>query len=452
MSLSVNLPPDVMSFVPLRTLYVSEPAVAGITAVSMMTVVFFGSQRLQGRGRGRLRGAPPRPRPRRARGRAARAARSTSRSPAGSSWRAATRTPSSRCATTSLAIFRDLGFVVAAGPEVELEENNFTKLGFPPDHPATDMQDSFWVDARGRRGRDASLLRTHTINVQIREMLDAQAAAGGASRRRSVYRRDDDARTRRCSIRSRASSSTRASASPTSRACSRAFAERVYGAGTPGALPARATSRSSSRASSSTSAACSASGRDGSRAGCRVCKHTGWLEVLGCGMIHPERVRALRHRPREVHRASRSAWASIGVAMLRYGIPNIKLLFENDPRFLDAVLSRHATCSAGAMKASHNWLRELSPARPRPRRVAARAHPRGPRGRGDARVRARRRGCVVAAVVSVAAAPDQERAHASSRSTAARGAREVVCGAPNVPDPGGSSCSRPSARTCRPRA
>src|SRR5438552_6068793 len=60
-------------------------------------------------------------------------------------------------------IFRGLGFAVHDGPEIELEENNFTKLGFPPDHPATDMQDSFWTTSN-------HLLRTHTSNVQIRAM------------------------------------------------------------------------------------------------------------------------------------------------------------------------------------------------------------------------------------------------------------------------------------------
>ncbi|MBL8741225.1 MAG: phenylalanine--tRNA ligase subunit alpha, partial [Myxococcales bacterium] len=62
-----------------------------------------------------------------------------------------------------LAIFRDLGFQSVEGPEIELEANNFTKLAFPPDHPATDMQDSFWFGP-------GLLLRTHTSNVQVREM------------------------------------------------------------------------------------------------------------------------------------------------------------------------------------------------------------------------------------------------------------------------------------------
>jgi phenylalanyl-tRNA synthetase alpha chain len=83
-----------------------------------------------------------------------------------------------------ISIFRSLGFAVYDGPEVELEENNFTKLGFPPDHPATDMQDSFWTTS-------GHLLRTHTSNVQARAMSGhtppmAFIAPG------AVYRRDDD--------------------------------------------------------------------------------------------------------------------------------------------------------------------------------------------------------------------------------------------------------------------
>jgi phenylalanyl-tRNA synthetase alpha chain len=83
-------------------------------------------------------------------------------------------------------VFRGLGFAVHDGPEVEREENNFGKLGFPPDHPATDMQDSFWTSDPGL------LLRTHTSNVQIRAMTThapPMAFLGPGA----VYRRDDDA-------------------------------------------------------------------------------------------------------------------------------------------------------------------------------------------------------------------------------------------------------------------
>jgi phenylalanyl-tRNA synthetase alpha chain len=104
--------------------------------------------------------------------------------------------PISRVRDEIVDVLVSLGFAVHDGPEVELEENNFGKLGFPPDHPATDMQDSFWTTG-------GLLLRTHTSNIQIRAMTThappmAFIAPGATTTRR----------TRRCSTRSSASSST----------------------------------------------------------------------------------------------------------------------------------------------------------------------------------------------------------------------------------------------------
>jgi phenylalanyl-tRNA synthetase alpha chain len=99
--------------------------------------------------------------------------------------------PVTRVKQEILDIFRSLGFEASWGPEVELEENNFTKLAFPPDHPATDMQDTFWVEVLGGDPGGRPLLRTHTSNVQVREMSTRKppmaVVSGGA-----VYRRDDD--------------------------------------------------------------------------------------------------------------------------------------------------------------------------------------------------------------------------------------------------------------------
>src|SRR5262249_16919443 len=90
-----------------------------------------------------------------------------------------------------LDIFGSLGFEIGWGPEVDSEENNFTKLAFPPDHPAMDMQDSFWVKVRAGNARQRLLLRTHTSNVQVRTMSTRPpplpVVSGG-----TVYRRDDD--------------------------------------------------------------------------------------------------------------------------------------------------------------------------------------------------------------------------------------------------------------------
>jgi phenylalanyl-tRNA synthetase alpha chain len=223
-----------------------------------------------------------------------------------------------------LAIFRDLGFVVAAGPEVELEENNFTKLAFPPDHPATDMQDSFWIGP-------GVLLRTHTSNVQIREMSThsppmAIVSAG------AVYRRDDDMTHSPMFHQIEGFLVDEHVSFAELKGVLTAFAERLYGPGTPVRFrPSYFPFVEPGAEVDVGCVFCKAS--DGSRRGCRVCKHTGWIEILGCGMIHPD---VFGHTGIDPERYTGFAFG-MGidrVAMLRYGIPNIRLLFENDPRML----------------------------------------------------------------------------------------------------------------------
>jgi phenylalanyl-tRNA synthetase alpha chain len=226
-----------------------------------------------------------------------------------------------------LNIFRDLGFVVAGGPEVELEENNFTKLAFPPDHPATDMQDSFWV--KSERGR--VLLRTHTSNVQIREMTGKKPPMAIVSAG-PVYRRDEDVTHSPMFHQIEGFLVDERVSVAELKGVLTAFAERLYGAGTP--VRFRPSYFPFVEPGMEVDVGCVFCKRaDGTRAGCRVCKHTGWLEVLGCGMIHPE---VFRHCEIDPERWTGFAFG-MGIdriAMLRYGIPNIKLLFENDPRFL----------------------------------------------------------------------------------------------------------------------
>ena len=239
-----------------------------------------------------------------------------------------------------LAIFRDLGFVVASGREVELEENNFTKLAFPPDHPAMDMQDSFWVHSAppsddgpvpSREGPRV-LLRTHTSNVQVREMTGrtppmAIVSAG------QVYRRDDDLTHSPMFHQIEGFLVDEHVSVAELKGVLTAFAERVYGAGTP--VRFRPSYFPFVEPGLELDVGCVFCRRaDGSYAGCRVCKQTGWLEVLGCGMIHPD---VFRHTGIDPEKYTGFAFG-LGidrVAMLRYGIPNIRLLFDNDPRFLE---------------------------------------------------------------------------------------------------------------------
>jgi phenylalanyl-tRNA synthetase alpha chain len=231
-----------------------------------------------------------------------------------------------------LAIFRDLGFQTAPGPEIELEENNFTKLAFPPDHPATDMQDSFWI-------KPGVLLRTHTSNVQVREMSAlAERVRAGASPRLAVvsagavYRRDDDLTHSPMFHQIEGFLVDERVSMAELKGVLAAFAERLYGPGTP--VRFRPSYFPFVEPGAEVDVGCVfCKPNDPSRAACRVCKATGWLEIAGCGMIHPE---VFRHTGLDPERVTGFAFG-MGidrVAMLRYGIPNIRLLFENDPRFL----------------------------------------------------------------------------------------------------------------------
>jgi phenylalanyl-tRNA synthetase alpha chain len=208
------------------------------------------------------------------------------------------------------------------------------------------MQDSFWVQSPAEAAATRAslppptalgaddprvLLRTHTSNVQIREMSRGTPPMAIVSAGQ-VYRRDDDMThspmfhqiegflvDERVSIAELKGVLT-------------AFAERVYGKGTQ--VRFRPSYFPFVEPGMELDVGCVFCLRpDGSRAGCRVCKHTGWLEVLGCGMIHPEVFEHCGIDP-EKYTGFAFGMGIDRVAMLRYGIPNIKLLFENDPRFL----------------------------------------------------------------------------------------------------------------------
>jgi phenylalanyl-tRNA synthetase alpha chain len=233
-----------------------------------------------------------------------------------------------------LVIFRDLGFEVVPGPEVELEENNFGKLAFPPDHPATDMQDTFWVEVRGNDGapRDAAtLLRTHTSNTQIRVMSSRKPPMAVVSPG-AVYRRDDDLTHSPMFHQIEGFLVDTDVSMADLKGVLIAFAEALYGPGTPVRL--RPSYFPFVEPGAEVDMGCSfCRPHDGSRAMCRVCKGSGWLEVLGCGMIHPEVLANCGIDP-QVYSGYAFGMGIERIAMLRYGIPSIKLLFENDPRFV----------------------------------------------------------------------------------------------------------------------
>lgn len=239
--------------------------------------------------------------------------------------------PISQVKEEILEIFRSLGFQVGWGPEVEFESNNFEKLAFPPDHPATDMQDTFWVKVKGAPPDVRTLLRTHTSSVQVREMSTHRPpmaiVSGGA-----VYRRDDDVTHSPMFHQVEGFLVDEKVSFAELKGVLTAFAQRLYGEDT--AVRFRPSYFPFVEPGAEVDVGCVfCSEEDGSRATCRVCKSTGWLEILGCGMIHP---RVFEHCGIDAERYTGFAFG-LGVervAMLRYGIPDIRVLFENDPRFL----------------------------------------------------------------------------------------------------------------------
>ena len=228
-------------------------------------------------------------------------------------------------------VFRQLGFAVFDGPEVEQEEYNFGLLGYPPDHPATDMQDTFWTETRVKDAVKTLLLRSHTSNIQIRAMKAlkppmAYIAPG------TVYRRDDDATHSPMFHQIEAFLVDKNVTLAHLKGVLAEFAERIYGPGTP--IRLRPSYFPFVEPGAEVDVGCVFCKQpDGTRAGCSLCKHTGWIEILGCGMIHPIVFENCGIDPEQ--------WSGFAlgmglerIAILKYGIPNIKLLFENDPRFL----------------------------------------------------------------------------------------------------------------------
>jgi phenylalanyl-tRNA synthetase alpha chain len=224
-------------------------------------------------------------------------------------------------------VFRSLGFVVHDGPEIELEENNFTKLGFPPDHPATDMQDSFWTTS-------GLLLRTHTSNVQVRAM-STHAPPMAFVAPGTVYRRDNDVTHAPMFHQVEGFLVDEGVSFAQLKGVLTEFAQRLYGEGTP--VRFRPSYFPFTEPSAEVDIGCVFCKQpDGRRTGCNVCKGSTWIEVLGSGMIHPF---VLEQCGIDPERYTGFAFG-IGierVAMLRYGFPDVRMLFENDPRLLSQI-------------------------------------------------------------------------------------------------------------------
>ncbi len=228
--------------------------------------------------------------------------------------------PLTRVTQEIVEIFTALGFQVALGPEVETDYYNFEALNFPKDHPARDMQDTYYL-------AEDVVLRTHTSPVQIRVM-ESQSPPVRVVMPGRVYRNEEiNPRSFTVFYQVEGLYVDRDVTFGDLKGILVAFVERFFGLSVP--IRFRPSFFPFTEPSAEVDIGCIlCAGK-----GCRLCKKTGWLEILGAGMVDPAVLAHVNYDPEEV-----SGYAfGMGVdriAMLRHGIDDIRLFYENDLRFL----------------------------------------------------------------------------------------------------------------------
>ncbi|MGI5880920.1 MAG: phenylalanine--tRNA ligase subunit alpha [Syntrophomonadaceae bacterium] len=218
-------------------------------------------------------------------------------------------------------IFLSMGFAVAEGPEIEKDYYNFEALNVPKDHPARDMQDSFYIT-------DEVLLRTHTSPVQVRTMeamcpnLPVKIIVPG-----KVYRKDDDATHSPMFQQVEGLLVDKNITFANLKGILMLFAQKIF------SEEVKVRYRPSFFPFTEPSVEMDISCVSCKGKGCRVCSHTGWLEILGAGMVHPRVLKYGGYDPEEVTGFAFGMGIE-RIAMLKYGINDLRLFFDNDKRFL----------------------------------------------------------------------------------------------------------------------
>ncbi len=232
--------------------------------------------------------------------------------------------PLTKTLDSMVEIFVNMGFDVAYGPEIEDDEHNFEKLNFAPDHPARDMQDTFFIRSSGN---NPLVLRTHTSPVQVRLMESGKLPIRAVMPGR-VYRNEAiSARSAACFYQLEGLVIDKSVSMADLKGILLSFAKQFYGDNSKIRL------RPSYFPFTEPSAEVDVSCYICAGKGCRICKHSGWLEILGAGMVHPNVLRNCGIDPEEY-----SGYAfGMGIdrtAMMQYGINDIRHFTENDYRFL----------------------------------------------------------------------------------------------------------------------
>ena len=226
-------------------------------------------------------------------------------------------------------IFKRLGFVIVEGPEVEDDYHVFSALNFPLDHPARDMQDTFFIskDPNVNKATDV-LLRTHTSSVQVRAMEQSTPPIRIIAPGR-VFRNEAISARAHCIFHQIEGLYIDKNVSFADlKQTLYHFVQEYFGEGTkvrfrPSYFPFTETS-------AEMDISCNICGGDG----CNICKHTGWVEIMGCGICDPNILKASNIDP-EVYTGFAFGMGVERIAMLKYQINDLRMFFENDLRFLE---------------------------------------------------------------------------------------------------------------------
>ena len=217
-------------------------------------------------------------------------------------------------------VFTGMGFSVFEGPEIENDWYNFEALNVPSDHPARDMHDTFYLDG-------GWLLRTHTSPVQV-HVMEKQKPPVFMIAPGAVYRRDNDVSHSPMFHQVEGLMVAENITFSDLKGVLSAFCHEMFGKQR--AVRFRPSYFPFTEPSAEIDVQCVIC----EGGGCRVCKQSGWLEIMGSGMVDPEVFKAVKYNPKK-YTGFAFGMGVERIAMLRYGINNIRLFFENDMRFLE---------------------------------------------------------------------------------------------------------------------
>ncbi len=219
-------------------------------------------------------------------------------------------------------IFTRLGFVISEGPEIEDDLHVFSALNFPPEHPARDMQDTFFIEQN-----PDILLRTHTSSVQVRVM-DKQKPPIRTISPGRVFRNEAISARAHCIFHQIEGLYIDENVSFADlKQTLEYFAKELFGQETK--IRLRPSYFPFTEPSAEVDVSCTLCGGKG----CNVCKYTGWLEILGCGMVDPNVLEA-NNIDSNTYTGFAFGMGIERITMLKYGIKDLRLFFENDLRFL----------------------------------------------------------------------------------------------------------------------